>query len=758
MPKIFTVIALLFFFVYTSAHGQSLAVSGVIKDSVNHEALIGVNISLVNQENRELKYFATTDLEGRFVFAKVKPAPYLLTATYVGYAKFQQRVNVKEKAVQLGSLYFSPDVQMMEGVVIVGKASQSVLMGDTTHFNADAFKTAPDASGQDLIEKLPGVVVQDGKLQAQGEDVQQILVDGKPFFGGDVNAALQNLPADVIAGVEVFDKKSDKAALTGFDDGEASKTINIVTKPNRRKGEFGKATVGYGTDNRYQLGASVNFFNGDRRITVTGLSNNINAIRYSADPNSQGESRTRNGIITTNSLGLNFSDEWGEKLEISGSYQFSHRQNESTSSTFRNYILAADSGQVYKEERNNDNTNIDQFINMKLEYTLDSNNTVIMRPNISLKSEESKTSFFGRTEKNHNPLNQTENISAAENTDNDFNNSIYYSHRFAKKGRSINFGLNAGYHANSEIGERRASNIYFNEEDSVEMLNQKTRLSRTAFSWELNASYTEPVGKNGQLELEYETGDKLNDSDKLTYNIIEQENNNISELDTALSNTFQSRYMTSEFEIGYQYKNEKMRIQIEGEYQHAGLKNDQEFPEAFEIQPSFASFLPTVRFDYNFSKGKRLEFDYDTRTNEPSIGQLQNVIDNSNPLHIRTGNPGLDQSYANRFRLRYKGNNPETNQSLFIFLGSELVQNNITNSSTIAEAPIRLSDEVVLAEGSQLTRPVNIDGYWNFHSYLSYGKPWELIKSNFNINGSVGYTKSPGMVNDQVNLCAHQQL
>jgi hypothetical protein len=142
--------------------------------------------------------------------------------------------------------------------------------------------------------------MQDSQLQAQGENIQQILVDGKPFFGNDVNAALQNLPAEVIASIQVFDKKSDKAELTGFDDGERAKTINIVTKPNRRRGQFGKVTGGYGSDDKYQVGGSVNFFNNDRRITVSGLSNNINILNYSADPNNQGESRTQNGIINTN--------------------------------------------------------------------------------------------------------------------------------------------------------------------------------------------------------------------------------------------------------------------------------------------------------------------------------------------------------------------------------------------------------------------------------------------------------------------------
>src|SRR5690606_15253027 len=161
----------------------------------------------------------------------------------------------------------------------------------------------------------PGINTAEGSLQAQGENIVQILVDGKPFFGTDVKAALQNLPAEIVQNVQIFDKKSDKAELSGFDDGEQEKTINIITKPNSRRGVFGRSSAGYGSNDRYSVGASVNAFNEDQRLTLTGLTNNVNAMDYSADPNSQGEVNPQNGLINTNRIGLNFTDTWGEKVE-----------------------------------------------------------------------------------------------------------------------------------------------------------------------------------------------------------------------------------------------------------------------------------------------------------------------------------------------------------------------------------------------------------------------------------------------------------
>lgn len=749
MSKVFAIICVLSATI-TSVSAQKFPVQGIVQDSVTHEPLIGVNVILVNQQDVDKKqHYGVTDLEGGFQVPGLAPGNYELSATYVGYITYTQQVQVKDKAVNLGRLYFSPDVQVMEGVVIQAKFNQSVQLGDTTQFNAGAFKTAPDASGQDLVEKLPGITVQDGKLQAQGEDVQQILVDGKPFFGNDVNVALQSLPAGVIANIQVFDKKSDKAELSGFDDGERIKTINIITKPNSRRGQFGKVTAGYGTDNSYQVGASVNFFNNDRRITVTGLSNNINMVNYSADPNSQGDSRTQDGLINTNSIGINFGDNWGEKVEVSGSYLLSHRENLIKRSLIRDY-MASDSGQVYNEDNDILGKNFDHHFRMRFEYNIDSNNRILIRPNISLKHEDRSDNFLGHTVTDYGPLNETENKSTADYADYDFDNNIYYSRKFAKKGRSLTVSQNIGYHTNEDNGYRIARNRYFRKSDSVEVLNQYTHRDRTGLSWSSRVGYTEPIGERGIAELEYKVGNRINDSDKLSYNVFDEGPESYNVIDTALSNTFNSNYLTQEVELGYQYATEQLRIQAEMEYQHASLNNDQEFPKPFEMHRSFNSLLPTLRLGYKFSKFQNLNIDYDTWTNEPSIGQLQDVIDDSNPLHLRTGNPELDQTYTNRVRARYRAHNPESDQSFFLYLASSIKQNNIVNSLTIAEETTEWNEDIVLERGSQLSRPVNLDGYWDFYSYASFGKPVDFIKSNVNVNGSINHVKRPGLINDQL--------
>lgn len=747
----YTLLSLFFVFSMFQTFSQGLSIQGMVQSAADESTFPGATIILLNPVDSTTITGSVTDINGKFQLNNIKPGNYIVKVQFIGFAPLSQSVDLQQN-VDLGTLLLQEEATALEEVTIVGKISTGEQKGDTSSFNAEAFKTLQDASAQELVEKIPGINMQDGKIQAQGEDVQQILIDGKPFFGNDVKAALQNLPAEVIAQIQVFDKKSEKAELSGFDDGQRIKTINIVTKPNRKKGQFGKSSAGYGSDQRYQVGTSTNFFNNERRITVTGLSNNINVLDYSADPNSQGESRTQDGIITTNTLGLNFTDEWGKKLELSGSYLYSQRENDGNASLTRDYMLASDSGQVYTEDNYATRKNMDHRLNMRVVYNIDSNNRLVVRPVLSLKHDKNTSYFLGRTVTDNGPLNQTENTSNSTNNDYDFDNSMYYNHRFRKKGRNVTLGLNTGFHKNENNGKRIANNVFYRSENGDETLNQDIKLRRTGFSWDARVSYTEPIGKKSQVELEYMASNRLDDSDKLTYNIYEEEGMPYSVVDTALSNTFNSEYLAQEAEVGYQYANEKLRFQVEAEFQRADLKNDQEFPQPFDMQRTFKSVLPTVRLGYKFTPSKNLQVDYDTWTNAPSIGQLQGVIDNSNPLHIRTGNPELDQAVSNRIRARYRANNPENDQSFFVYVASSFIKNNITNSSIIAEEPTAVGEGIMLERGSQFSQPVNLNGYWDFRSYVSYGKPVDAIKSNINVSESVNYTRRPGMINDKVSF------
>lgn len=732
-----------------SVYAQGLAVYGTVQSATDKSDLIGVTVVLMS-DSAKVVAGTTTDVAGKFRIEPVTPGKYTLKVQYLGFTTVTKAIEVQQSALNLGTLLLREETTLLGEVQIIGRIPPGEQIGDTAQFNAAAFKTAPDASAQDLVQKMPGIMVQDGKMQAQGEDVQQILIDGKPFFGTDVNAALQNLPANAIASIQVFDKKSDKAEVSGFDDGERIKTINIVTKPNRKVGRFGKVSAGYGSQDRYLLGAGVNFFSDERRITVTGLSNNINTLNFSADPNNSGD-RPQNGLITTHALGLNYSESWGKKVEVSGSYFYNNRRNIGSQFKYRDFVLPSDSGLVYTENNRSDNTDANHRAWMRLDYKINDRNRILYTPNLFIQDINSDSYFLGRTENELGPLNQTENNATGDHLNSDFNNNILYSHRFLKPGRSVTFNLGSSYHLNKADNNRLATNIFYSEADSSEILNQYTNLNRNGLNWEGEVSYTEPLGKNGQVELEYEIGNRLNDSDKRTYDYAEL-TNDYSVLNTPLSNTFNNSYLTQEAEAGYRYKSEKLRFQVEASYQQATLRNEQEFPRPFELNRTFNSILPNARLEYKFSKSRNVEFNYRASTDAPAVEQLQDVIDYSNPLQVRAGNTDLQQSYQNWARLQYRSHNRETNRSFYATVSGNITNNYITNSTFIAKEPTIINENVTLGRGAQLIRPVNLNGYRQIRSYFNYGQPVTFISSNVNVYGSIGHTNRPGLINDEKNI------
>jgi uncharacterized membrane protein YgcG len=222
-------------------------------------------------------------VNGRFIINRIPlNTTYQLKATIVGYKELTKSVTISKEFNNLGDIVLQESTNELNEVVVKGKAATMVQKGDTLQYNANAFKTAPDANADELVKKLPGITVENGQIKAQGENVAQVLVDGKPFFGDDPNIALKNLPAELIDKIEIMDRLSDQSQLTGFNDGNTSKTINIITNPNRRNGQFGKIYAGLGTNDNYTAGGNINLFNGEKRWSIVGMSNNINQQNFSS--------------------------------------------------------------------------------------------------------------------------------------------------------------------------------------------------------------------------------------------------------------------------------------------------------------------------------------------------------------------------------------------------------------------------------------------------------------------------------------------
>ena len=327
--------------------------TGQVIDGAAKTPMIGANV-LIKTVTDSLLRGTVTGADGRFEIARPFIPEVKLEITFLGY-KTITKIHSFREPVELGELILLEDTKVLGEVLVQGVSVVGEQKGDTTSFNANAFKTQTNAQAEDLIKKMPGITMQGGQIQAQGEQVQKILVDGREFFGSDPSIALRNLPADAIDRVEVLDQRSDQSRLTGFDDGNYTKTINIILRSDRKNGSFGRTYAGYGNDDRYAAGGSVNFFKGDQRISVLGLFNNINQQNFSSQDlagltanASAGAGRggpggggfgggqwggggnnnflvgNSGGIVTTNAVGLNYSDKWGKKFNVSGSYFFNN--------------------------------------------------------------------------------------------------------------------------------------------------------------------------------------------------------------------------------------------------------------------------------------------------------------------------------------------------------------------------------------------------------------------------------------------------
>ncbi len=765
---------------------QTFNLSGRVIDANDTSSLIGVTVALIGTSDSNIINGTATDASGNFQISGIAKGDYRLKIDYLGYKSITRPVHVIAEDVSIGTIKLNAANKELKSVVVAGKQIRADQLGDTSQFHADAFKTNPDATAEDLVNKMPGVTSDNSGVKVNGESVQQVLVDGKPFFGTDPALALKNLPSEVIDKIQIFDKLSDQATFTGFDDGNTQKTMNIVTKRNKSEGQFGKVYAGAGTDDRYSAGGSFNSFSGDQRISLIELSNNVNQQNFSSQDilgtSGSGGGRgggafgggfggggggggnnflvgQQSGINTTHSVGLNYSDQWGAKIKISASYFFNYTDNVNTTQSVRNYTLPGndirlDSNLVslYNESDNPETKNFNHRFNVRFEYTIDSFNSLIITPNLSLQENYSVTS---QIDSSFSPLNtllsNAANSSGINNTGYTFSNNLLYQHKLHKKGRTIS--LNIGTSLNDKTGDGKY-NTFTGSRDTTaypfNYLNQKYDLTNSSNTISANLTYTEPIGKKSQLMFNYNPSVTHSLSDKET-----DSNANTSELynfDTTLSNKYTSTYTTQRGGASYRLGDKKMNLMIGANLQYAVLDGNQVFPSAMNIEKQFTNVLPIAFFNYRFKDGRNLRIQYRTNISAPSINQLQNVVDVSNPLLLSTGNRNLRQDYEQTFILRYGLTKSKTSHNFFVYGYANFI-NNYIGTSTITNTTSEKADSslpyvVPMVRGAQLTQPVNLNYYANTKLFVTYSIPAGFIKSNFNVNGGVNYTHTPGLIDN----------
>jgi uncharacterized membrane protein YgcG len=775
-------------FLFTEANSQNLSIKGVLTDSQTTAPIRGATVKLQSQSDTTFIRAKFTDSLGRYVFNDLSPASFNLTISYVGYGTRTRTITLDSAAVDVGTVALGRASGILAGVTVVATAPLATQKADTVQYNASQFKVNPDATVEDLAKKMPGITIQNGQVTAHGETVQKVTIDGRELFGDDATAALRNLPAEIVDKIQVFDRLSDQAQFTGFDDGSSQKGLNIITKANMRNGQFGRVFAGYGSDNRYQAGGNTTFLNGNRKISLVGNFNNINQQNFASQDllgvTSSGGGRggggfrgggggggprgggggfqggggfgannflvgQQNGINKTNAAGINYADNWGPKVSVTASYFFNNTNNSTNESVNRQYFSKTalnNSQNTIANSRNNNHR-----FNMRFDYKIDSANEIIYTPGLSFQDNTSfrdQSSIFYKPDSL--PTTKTRNINNSTRNGNNLNNNLLYRHSFAKRGRTISLNLNNSY--NKRVGDVYTDvvNSTLNRFDSTyrdSLSNRYTDQLSDGSQWSANLNYTEPLGQNSQLQISYNPTYSINKADQEAFR-YENASGKYSLFDTTLSSKFNNTYTAQNAGIAYRYGTRDNQVNFGVNYQQSTLKSDQDFPRAIRVNKSFTNILPNAMLRLKINAKSNIRLFYRSSTNQPSVTQLQDVFDITNAPYITTGNPDLKQQFTNFLSTRYTYTNSAKGT---LFVGNIFFQtadNYVTNATYLASNDSVLAPKVTLTRGQQLTKPVNLDGYFSFRSFLTFAVPVKFIKSSFNINAGINYNKLPGLINN----------
>jgi hypothetical protein len=760
------VLMLFMMLTFSLASAEGIAVTGCIVDSTSHAPLQNVTVVLTNIRTANV-FNTATDGQGIFQFYDMAQASYLLKISRIGYRELEKTIKLQKPQEQLGTLLLSQRPVALATVDVVAQLPPVEQHLDTVQYNAGAFKTNPDATVEDLVKKLPGVTVEDKTVKAHGEEIKQVFVDGKQFFGTDPMIALRNLPADMVDKIQVYDKLSDQAELTKFDDGQSIKTMNVITKEDRRHGEFGKIYGGYGSE-RYSVGAVMNVFHSDERYTVIASSNNVNRQDFAAQDmlgamsgsggagGGPGSGNTsigqQSGDNTVHTFGLNYGNQFAKNIFATGNYFCNIIKNENEETVNRQYGVGTDVNQLYNETSNTNNNNYNHRLQMRMEYNIDSLNAIIVDPRFSIQmNDASNVASTTMSAADGSPMNKAQTASSTNSKGYTLETSSFYRHLFNTEGRTLIAGLRFNSNqAQSDGITQSVTDYYTNGIMLVDSVNQKTVSRSPGHTIGGNLAYTEPLGEHHLFQLSYNVAATENESNKKVYghNSIDQR---YDILNDSLSNVLSSNYMMQQVAIGYRGKIKSMNVIADVALQHASLRGEYTFPTVFSLSREYSNVLPMMMLMYRPSSSISFRLMYRTSTASPSISQLQSVTDNSKSTMLTVGNPSLSQSYTHEVLLHYSFTNMMDGSSSNLMVNVRRTDSYIATATYLFSTDTTLSDGTVLNRGTQLSKPVNVDGYYQVNAMYSYGIPIDWIKCNLNLNTGLTYSRMPAVTNDVVN-------
>lgn len=756
-----------------TASAQKFSIKGTVSDSLSAGTLPSATVMLLNPKDSSLVNFGVTNSTGAFEIKNVNKGTYQLKISFVGYSSFIRNFKTPETGslVDLGALKLKSKSQDLADIVIQGEKNPVTVKRDTIEFNAGSFKTKTNANVEDLLKKMPGIEVEsDGTINAQGEQVQQVTVDGREFFGRDPKLATRNLPADAIDKVQVFDKKSEQSTFTGIDDGTKTKTINLELKEEKRNAAFGNLMAGGGNNDRYQAKASINRFNKGKQFSFLGMGNNINeqgfsigdAMNFSGGGQQMmgggggrmtvqidGNNSTvpmnfggrQNGIMTNYAGGINFNQDLNsKKTTIGGNYFYNRLEQNVIRDLNRINYLPDDSTYNFNQNSTQLSNSDNHRANITIDHKIDSANSLRFNSSLSYTdAEQNVTSLSETTLEDGTLINDSDRKTNNASISTNLNSSLLWRHRFKKKGRTVSTNLTFGLSQTDSEGNQETLNSFQNNE--TQNIIQTNNQTTDNLSGGASISYTEPLGNRKYLEANYNFRLNQNEVNREVFD----ENSGAPVKNPMLSNEYTSNYTYNRPGLNFRVNRQKFNFTVGTSYQSTRLKGDL-ISRNVTIDRTFQNWLPIARFNYDFSTFKHLRVDYETSMQEPSIQQLQPVIDNSDPLNVYVGNPGLKPAYVQTGNLHFTTFDPAKFINFFANASVNYQTNAIVNSQDV-DSRLR-----------RITTPVNVKDALTANLNLNFGFPIKILLSRFNVGGSASENKSITILNDQENSIRAESL
>ena len=769
-----SILMMLLLLVSIASFAQERLVSGAIIDRDTKDPVEQVTVQLLKTDSTYVTG-AISNEKGLFHLNAPENGKYLLKITSVGYKPTVKRVVIEQdKNLVLGNVVVGADAIMLKGAVVTAMAQKVTLKEDTFVYNSAAYRTPEGSVVEELVKRLPGAEVSDdGTIKINGKEVKKILVDGKEFMTGDTKTALKNLPTSIIDKIKAYDEKSDLSKVTGIDDGEEQTVLDFNVKKGMNKGLMSNIDLGIGNKDRYSARGMGGYFNSNNRFMLFGNANNTSDRGFSGGGPRRGFGGG-NGLNASKMLAANYNYEEKNKFKFNTSLRWNHSDGDVWSRRSSENFMGSSSS--FSNSLNQNFSRSDSWNgNIRLEWMPDTMTNILFRPSISWTTNDSRSTGLSASfnqdpyQYTEDPLsdegiekmdevdaviNRQKSVSLSNSKNNNIRGMLQLNRKLNNKGRNVTLRVDAKYtdKDSKSISLQNAHLYLVQNEAGLDSTYQTNRYNLTPskdYSYSAQATYSEPLWKATFLQLSYKFTYSYSKSDRSTYDFSKYSFDGINpeygawgnylgrldgELgdyrDDKLSRYSEYRNYTHDIQVMMRFVRQKYNLNFGVMIQPQRSKFIQDYQGKYvDTVRTVTNVSPTLDFRYRFSKMSNLRVNYRGTTSQPSISQLLNIVDDSDPLNVSMGNPGLKPSFTQNFRLFYNNFVQNHNKGVMTYINFSTTSNSISNKVTYDETT-----------GGRITRPENINGNWNvmgafmFNCSIDSAGVW-----NINTDTNLGY-------------------